>query len=818
VAALCWLALPRARGQEEVRRAIPVDTGTDNIPTAKAVPFSALESPTPRPANPPAASGGGDDTTPTAPPPPPPAASPDQVQLDYANSYYAKGMVDSAAPEYEKYLSLYPSAPLMDRESAIFRLGECYRRMGNANAAKNAYDNLLLNFEIGPFIGPAAYRLGDMCYQAKDYEGALDYFRKASIRLSDPQVVLAAKFYSARSLEGMNLPSEARVTYEDIIATPGENPYREPSRLALAEILANYDRKPEALDQFEALAKEAEQPPVKVEALVKAGLLNIELNQPAKGAADLNKALTFPEIGQWQPIAQMGLLRVLYQTGKYKDLLAQYDSALDSLPDDLKPEVLVLAANSKRQLNDYQGASDLYNQVVTQYPKSQYADEAEYQNLVSLYNGGAPDLIPQLDKYLAGTPDEARRDQVMLLKAEALFKAQQYAAAAPVYAALQESTLGENFRSDALFKLGWCYMQVHQPAKAIEALTTFLKNYPLNKMAAEALAQRAVAYQQTKDLDSALRDFNELLANYPRTKERELALQQKALILGEQQDEAGMSATFQQLLQEYPRTTAAAQANYWIGSAAFAAKDYKACIQPLAIARKMDHAQFYERATVRIIAAYYTLEDRDSLTREVDDYNNSKPEDKVHPDVLRWLGASYLDSNDYAESEKYLTQLSTRDEVTPDDWLNLGRAQTGAKKYADAIGSINKYLDAQTDPAAKAKGLLDLGQAQLDAGQLDDAQASADKACSLQPEGLPNAQGRMLSGDIQMARANYDGASKLYQSIAVIIDDPQVTPKALEKAYNCLNLLGDKAGASKVLNQLQTKYPEYQLQAQHPAP
>src|SRR5688500_227714 len=35
------------------------------------------------------------------------ARSPDQVQLSIADSFYAKGMFDLAAPEYEKYLGLY---------------------------------------------------------------------------------------------------------------------------------------------------------------------------------------------------------------------------------------------------------------------------------------------------------------------------------------------------------------------------------------------------------------------------------------------------------------------------------------------------------------------------------------------------------------------------------------------------------------------------------------------------------------------------------------------------------------------------------------
>ena len=821
LAAASLLAAAGVAHAQEVRRAIPIDPNQD-IPTAPAVPFEPFEgpspSPSPRRAPPPVATPAPRLPAPalsdeTAPPPPSRAVetSADQVQLDFANGFYSRGLVDMAAPEYEKYLSLYPNAP--GREAALFRLGECYRKIGNINAAKNAYQTVLLNYSIGQFIGPAAYRLADMCYAAKDYDGALNYYRKASIRLTDPAVALAAKFYSARCLEALKLPSEARVTYEDIVATKGENPYREPSRLSLAGILSTYGRKADALEQFEALAREAGQPLVKVEALVKAGLLNIELNEPEKGAAELNKALAIPEIGEWKPIAQIGLLRVLYQTGKYKQLLDQYQSAFDSLPADNKPEVLMLAADSKRQLGDFAGASALYEKIVKDYPASAYAGEAKYEQLVSLYNSDDPDLIAKVDEFLATDPEASRRDQVALLKAEALFKARKYEEAAPVYASLKDSSLPATYRSQALFKLGWCYMQTHEPDKAITALTGFLEAYPLSKMVPSALAQRAVAYQQTKDLVAALKDFNQLLDNYPKTKERELALQQKALILGEQQDNPGMSATFRQLLNEYPRTSAAAQANYWIGYSAYFAKDYKACVVPLDAARKLDKAQFFERATVRIIAACYNLGDRDSLAAEVDLYNGGSPKDKVQPEVLRFLGGSYLTAKDYPSAQKYLGQLAARNEATPDDSLSLGRAQLGAKQYPDAISSINKYLDGQSDPVSQAKGLLVLGRAQLESAKLDDAQTSADKACSLQPEGLPNAQGRMLSGDIQVARGNYGQAAKIFQSIAVIIDDPQLTPAALEKAYDCLNRQGNTTEASKVLNELQTKYPEYQVKA-----
>ena len=197
-----FLLLAAGGAAQEVRRAQPVDSEPR---TAPAVPFDSFDSPSPTPAprtKPPTII---DETGPRTAPSPQAAhvsaSSADQVQLAYANDLYARGLMDSAAPEYEKYLGLYPNAPLADRQAALFRLGECYRKLGNVNSAKNAYQTLLLDFATGQFIGPSAYRLADLYYAEKDYDSALNYYRKASVRLIDPQVALAAKFYSARCLE-----------------------------------------------------------------------------------------------------------------------------------------------------------------------------------------------------------------------------------------------------------------------------------------------------------------------------------------------------------------------------------------------------------------------------------------------------------------------------------------------------------------------------------------------------------------------------------------------------------------------------------------
>ena len=101
-----------------------------------------------------------------------------------------------------------------------------------------------------------------------------------------------------------------------------------------------------------------------------------------------------------------------------------------------------------------------------------------------------------------------------------------------------------------------------------------------------ALTQRALAYQEAKMYDPAIEDLNTLLAKYPAAREREAALQQKALILGQQDNAKGMSDAFRQLLKEFPKSSVAAQANYYIGKAAFEAKDYKGALGSLDAARQ----------------------------------------------------------------------------------------------------------------------------------------------------------------------------------------------------------------------------------------
>ena len=806
LAMLFWLpSVAPAQWEPEVRRARPVD----EPPAPRAVPAEDSIEKTIRSLQQDSSERPKGDTERT-----------DQRQLDYANGLFTRKLYDLAIPEYQKYLDDYPGRP--GRANAYFSLGECYRNLNRVSSARTNLQKVLNDYGDSEFAGPAAYALAEMAFADKDYATALPLFHRSAAKSKEPAVALSARYFEARCLEATGHKEEAADIYVQVAEAGNPNPYREDARSTAASIFAARGRKIDALKQYEALANESQKPALKAESAVRGGMIALELVQADKGKIDkamadratalLQKARTLPEAGKFRAIAQVGLRRLQYQTGEYAQLLSDYKKEVEKLPGAAQAEVLLLAANSQRQLGNSKEADTLYRQIIAKYPDREEAKDAAYQRLINVYNSDPSGLAAAVDEFLATNPTNERADQAKLLKAEALYKQQNYTEAALTYGELRASQLSAKLRAEAAYKLGLCHVQTKNDPGVIEAFTYYVQTFPDSAEVPAALGQRALAYEQNKNYAASLADLNTNLIKYPKAREREATLQLKALILGQQENTKGMVETFRQLLKEFPKSSVAAQAQYYIGKAAFEAKDYKTALTALNTARQLNKEQYYNLASVRIILCQFYLKDRSAVTKEVNNFMATSPNVNVPPEVLNWLGIEYYNDKNFQAAEKYLSALRKIDNpgsVKPDFLFYLGDAATKLKQLPEAEDAFGKYLQIAKDPAGTAKVLLALGALKITAHKPDEAQKIAEQIMALQPEGRVNAEARLLAGEVQLERGNFDDAGKAFKGVALLYDDPAITPRALDKAALAYRQAGKTDEADRLSHELRERYPNY---------
>jgi len=750
-----------------------------------------------------------------------PPTTGDQVQLQYADGFYARRLWRDGAPEYERYLEQFRTAPALDRQGAYYRLAECYRQTGAVNNAKANYEAILANFSGGEFMGYAAYRLATIYYEEKNYANALQAYRRASQRLTQPTLIYASRFFVGRCLEAAGQKAEARQQYEELTTIVEGNPFRDASRLSVGRLLAEAGLKEKALAALLPLAADTPNAQIKAEALARIGLLQLELGAVDEATKTFEAALAFPEIAGWKDTIDVARYRLLYDKKDYKGVITRYQAGGNTgLKIESRLNVLVTVADSYRELGQRDEALATYGQIAHDFPATQQARDAGYARLVMLYDGGDQRLLGEANEFLTSNPTAPQVERVSLMKAEALFKDGAFDRAAPIYQGVVTRAKGlpPAYRGEATFKLGWCWMQLGHFDKAVESFTVFLNDFSTHAKVPTALAQRGSAQMQLRQFAAAQKDFAELTAKFPKAKEREFGLENLALIHGQLGNPAQMAETFELLLRDFPGTAAQAKAHYWIGRTAFEAKNYKKAAPHLDQARRLDKEQFFERSSLAIMACLYNQEDVEATEKEIEFYKASGGKAVTPSDVIRWLGQKSFDRGQYERTEKYLPELVLRKEAVDDDFLLLARSHARMKKFKDAVAAFDSYLAIVKDPVHRVAGIIEKADAQLAMQDWNGVDQTVKEGLGLAPEGRYNGELRLRAGAVELGRGNTAKALQTFEAIPVTLEDDDVSPRALERAVEIHTRLGNTADAKRVENQLRTKYPEYLQKKRAPNP
>lgn len=767
-----------------------------------------------------------------------PAANVEDV-LSYADLLFSREQFSLAAQQYSVFIQENPQSPNL--QIAWFRLGECYLKVNQVEDAITSFNFLINEYKRGPFVGSAAYRLAVLRFNSKDYRNALAYFKKAKDELTNEEAKLQAQFYFARSLQLTRQPREALGEFEEIMAAKpaAENPFYERCMLESARLAFELGDTAKALEQFKSLAETATTQEFKEEAIVRGGLLAAEAGETEASEELLNQALRFSDTSPWKNLAQVGAIFNAFTREDYDRVIGLYNTGAYSAPDESRAKMLLIVGHSFRLKGDLDSAARLYALVEGKYPDQTEGIEAGYRRLQILHQQSDP-MLPEVATRFARNqrkidPDSFYIDMAWLMKAEwhfiqaensasgagSDFAKKHFGDAADAYKQVRLDNVDEKFRETALYKQGWAEIESGDLQEGILSLSRFVSRHPQSAFASSALAKRAVAYQSQGDHQFALGDYQSIASRYQDAPEVEFSLQQIALIYAHQRKTTEMINAYNELLKKFPDTNGAGEAHYWIGVGYFDLEQHQQAIPNLEKGRELD-PNLDDQATLRLVICHYQLENIGKLGIEAKRYLDGEPEQanddaakkraSIPRPVLEYLGKKLAAENNYEDAEYFLTVISTPDDpsqTAASTWKLIAECRQKLKKHVEAITAYDHFLLQTERPSERAIAYLERGTSQFCLRDFENARNSAQESLRSQKEGRTNAEARILLGDIGAAEGNLEEAAREYLVVSQIFSDPEVTPKALAKAINAYQSLGNRDQAQELQNELSAQFPNY---------
>ncbi len=745
-------------------------------------------------------------------------------QMRFADGIYLRGFYETALSEYLVLIRDNPGSP--HEAAALYRVGECYRQMGNQAGAERFYKRVAQDYPQSPQAPRAELRRAEIAIADQQYATAQAILTAQQSRAAAPETAAAAGYYLGYSRMKNNDAAGADAAYRQVLADFADSPYASYAALDLAALHAK-DKTAAAqmAAWYEQAVAAAATPAAKAEALFRWGdwaYRNEEYQQAADTLQSL--LLELPD----QPRARDAWLAAgwsLYFLERTPEAMELAEKLAHAAPDaQLTAAGIYLRANCLRKLNrDGEALAD-YETVTRDYPRTDYAPRAAYEIMVTRFKRG------EYDKALVAAPaqpDKTQAADVLWMRAEAERQLGRLDDARSHWEALVKEFPRAAQAAPALLRLGEMAREAGRQDEAAAWFQRVAADYPKHEAATEALKAAALANMRAGNAQAALAGWDALLARTPTGPAAAEARLQKALVLLELKKPKNALTLLDELVAESPTGESLAAAHYWRGALLAEQEKWSAAEAALraCLAAAPDPATA-SLARLRLAVALQRLQRLDEAADQLAPLLTQADMVADNPALIEWLIRRSFEQGDDARALAAATALAQH--AREAGWRQIGwhwagtsQAQLGREKEARAC-----YQKAVAEPAHTREGTeaqLLLAELDLQAGATEKAAAGfAAAGETTTGEDRLDLRARAYFGLAETAEAasQLDKAARHFMSVAVLYDDPQWTPQSLYRASQLFGRLGKPTEQESVRRELLQRYPDssFARQLQEAAP
>jgi TolA-binding protein len=732
--------------------------------------------------------------------------------------YYRLEQYDVAVKELQQRL---PGLADAERTRALFLLGESYNQLGQLEAARTQYQQVLEEAPTGSYAAPARFGLAWQHYQSEQYEKAASAF--AEVRSTDAPLATRATYYEAVNRALLGNRDRAFQLYQRVLKEAEDDRLRTEARYEIG--LLRYQQ-----EQYEAAAEALRPLTQGTDSENRLGDAYYWLGNAYLAGDQLDRALEAYSgaINRGTASASVRIevrfqkAWTLYQNGRYAEAGSDFRSLAEQNPDtDRGQDALFWGADTYYQQEEYARARPLLRRYLTSAPEGMRRSRAQYalawthfkerqfeqaarqfRQFLSTYESPSNSTVPY-------------RQDAQLRLADCYFALKRYEDAISVY-----RRAGGDGAEYALYQTGRALYFADRSDAALDRLRRLVERFPDSPWRPNAWYRIGDIHFQQQRYEEARSAFQNLIDTYPdynQTPRAQYALGDTYYNAGEMEQAV---EAYRTVLETYPESSSADEAASSLFFALNAAGQQDRADKLIAsIAETNPDASLGDRLRYQRARAAFQRGDSKRALRLFREFVRTTSASSFLPGAYYHLGLLHADLDQNTEAENYLGQLVDQyddSEYFAEGSLRLGDIYLDQETYEEALDAYRaaaKYD--QTPDALRAQARYGQGKALLQLNRTDEADSLLSKIIESDSGGPLQDAARLGLGRVREQQKQMDDAQALYRRVAES-SDSETGAEALYRLGRTLRTQGEAQAAIRELERMPSLfagYPEWEARA-----
>lgn len=431
--------------------------------------------------------------------------------FQFAKVSYDAGKPDQAIREFEKFSTIYPSSKHQNEAKEL--LAQAYVNGNDFNKAIEYIEALpSRNKSVDQAYQKATYLKGIELFNKDDYPGAVKYFEKSLQYPVDPNLVVLASFWNGEAYSVGRKYDEAIANYQRALAGgSADAELTTKTKYGLGYAYYNQQVYDKALINFKDFVNRSNKnTPNYTDGLIRLADCYYVTKQYSDALSTYTKATAIGSPDNDYVLLQTGAIYGIER--KYTDARKQFSALVQGYPkSQYRDEALFQQAQFEIEQGNYQIAIDGFTKLINGGGSSRFLPYAYLRRAVSFSN------LKQYDKTIADYttlikqfPTHPAAQEALLPLQEALNTAGRSSEFEGYLTSFKRANPEKKGIEGLEYETGKNFYFDQQYQKSITSLNNYLSSYPQSIHTQEAKYYIAESHYRLREYEKALPIYNEL--------------------------------------------------------------------------------------------------------------------------------------------------------------------------------------------------------------------------------------------------------------------------------------------------------------------